>query len=94
MLLTIPAPERFTVSFGSMLNVAVRDVFLLSTTLQTPVPLQAPLQPIKPELLPTVAVNVIGVLASNFPLQLEVQFIPAGLLATVPDPFPGICKAS
>ncbi len=59
-----------------MLNVQVR------------VPLQAPLQPLKVEPVAAVAVRVTGVPLSKLELQVLPQLIPAGVLVTLPLPFP------
>jgi hypothetical protein len=58
-------------------------------TMQEPVPLQSsPLQPMKVESLAAVAVRVTWVPKSKRALHAEGQLSPAGLLVTVPLPFP------
>src|SRR5262249_49899058 len=58
------------------------------TTLQAPVPEQAPPQPAKVEFAPALAVSDTLVPCANCAEQVEPQSIPPGLLVTVPDPLP------
>jgi hypothetical protein len=59
------------------------------TTVQVPLPLQAPLQPTNVEPALGVAVNITPVPAEKFAAHLVVgQLMPAGLLVTVPPPVP------
>jgi hypothetical protein len=69
-------------------NVAVTVVAPLTVTVQVPVPLQAPLQPVKTEPEAALAVSVIGVPTATTWVQSEPQAIPAGTLVTVPPPLP------
>jgi hypothetical protein len=55
---------------------------------QVSVPEQAPDQPLKTELTFGFAVSVTDVPLANFALHAEPQFIPEGLLVTVPPPVP------
>jgi hypothetical protein len=55
-------------------------------TMQLPVPLQAPPQPVKLQPLAGVAVNVTGVPLEKFALHVAPQLMPEGELATVPLP--------
>ena len=55
-------------------------------TMQLPVPLQAPPQPVKLQPLAGVAVKVTGVPLEKFALQVAPQLMPAGELVTVPLP--------
>jgi hypothetical protein len=59
----LPVPELVTVSeyVDWSANVAVTEVFALSVTEQAPVPLHAPLQPVKVEPVAGVAVRVTAV---------------------------------
>jgi hypothetical protein len=69
-------------------NNAVTEALLVKFTVQGPVPLQAPLQPVKIEPAEGVAVNVMEVPLLNAALQAVPQLIPAGSLVTVPLPVP------
>jgi len=59
-------------------------------TLQLPVPVQAPPQPAKVESLAGLAVSVTPVPLLYSSEQSVPQVMPAGLLVTVPLPFPGL----
>ena len=67
-------------------NVAVTLALML--TVQLPVPLHAPLQPVKMLPVVGVAVRVTFVPLANDALQVEPQLMPAGVLLTVPVPAP------
>jgi len=69
-------------------NVAVTDLAALIVTVQEPVPLQLPLQPVNVELASGVAVNVTAVPLVKPCEQVAPHEIPAGALVTVPLPFP------
>ncbi len=56
------------------------------TTVQAPLPLQAPPQPPKVEPPVAVAVSATELPLAKFPLHVAPQLIPAGLLVTVPFP--------
>jgi len=60
----------------------------VTLSVQVPVPLQAPLQPLKIQPLAGVAVSVVFVPELKLALQVLPQLIPPGLLVTVPPPFP------
>jgi hypothetical protein len=51
-------------------------------------PVHAPLQPLKIDSLPALAVSVTGVPSGYGSVQSDPQEIPAGLLVTAPDPSP------
>jgi hypothetical protein len=55
-------------------------------TMQVPVPLHAPPQPLKVQLLAGAAVSVTGVPGAKLALQVVGQSIPPGELVTVPLP--------
>jgi hypothetical protein len=62
------------------------------TTLQVPVPVQAPLQPVKVEPVDAAAVRVTVVPLVNALLQLLLHPIPLGEDVTVPAPVPLVVK--
>ena len=63
-------------------------LFWLAGTVQSPAPLQAPLQPANWKLASAFAVKVTWVSGSNVAEQVEPQSIPEGALVTVPVPPP------
>ena len=67
---------------------ALTEVAAFMVTLQAPVPLQAPLQPVKVEPEAGVAVRLTTVPLAKFAEQVAPQEIPAGELVTVPVPVP------
>jgi len=69
-------------------NVAVTDVVLVGVTLQVPVPVQAPDQPVKVEPAFGVAVSVMAVPLGKVPLHVVPQVMPVGTLVTDPPPVP------
>ena len=73
---------------GAAANVAVTLRATVMLTRQLPVPLQAPLQPVKVEPAEAVAVNVTDVPDTKDAVQVAPQAIPAGADNTVPDPVP------
>jgi len=75
-------------------NVAVTDWAAFMVTVQVPVPLQAPLQPVNVELGSGVAVSVTMVPLAKLAEQVAPQLIPAGLLVTVPVPVPVLLTES
>src|SRR5439155_3905009 len=62
----------------------------LIVTVQAPVPVQLPLQPLKVEPAAGAAVKVTMVPMANAAEQVAPQEMPAGLLVTVPAPAPAI----
>ncbi len=71
-------------------NVAVTLLAASSTTAHPPVPVQAPLQPVKVEPVAAVALRPTLVPLVKLALQVAPQLIPAGLEATVPVPVPAL----
>lgn len=71
---------------GGGLKVAVTPCGPFITTVQAPLPLQAPPQP--PNVPPpvAVAVSVTELPLTKLPLHVAPQLIPAGVLVTVPLP--------
>jgi hypothetical protein len=78
----------------SLLKFAVIDMLPSRVTLQFALPLQAPAQEVKASLLPGVSLRVTGVFGGKVKLQVVGQLIPAGLLVTVPAPFPAMDTVS
>src|SRR5262245_14889602 len=91
-----PLPDFVTVSMkAGKLNVAVTDVAALIVTVHIPVPAQPPpFQPVKSEPAAGVAVNVTVVPFVNPKAHVAPHVIPAGALATGPDPGPLLLTVS
>src|SRR5437667_10121382 len=84
-----------TVSAKVGVKVAVTAVAAETVTVQAAVPVQPPpLQPVKAELAPGLAVRVTAVPLAKLAEQVATQLIPAGLLVTVPDPVPASVTVS
>ena len=75
-------------------KLAVTSAAAPMVTLQAPVPVQAPLQPVKVEPVPGVAVNATTVPLVNEAAQVAPQEMPAGVLVTVPVPVPDLVTVS
>src|SRR5512137_2441699 len=73
-------------------KVAVTLRARLIATVQVPVPVQAPLQPVKVDPVDAAAVSVTVVPAVKALLQLLLHAIPLGVDVTVPDPVPLVVK--
>jgi hypothetical protein len=87
LLVTRPEPVTLTVSEeANKPNVAVTELAPFMIIVQLPVPVQAPLHPVKLEPAAGVAVSVTIVPLLKLAVQVPGQFIPAGLLLTVPPP--------
>jgi len=83
----VPSPLRPTVSEKIGVKVAVTVVAAETVTVQGPVPVQPPpLQPMKTELVPGVAVSATAVPLAKLAVQLAPQLISPGMLVTVPLP--------
>src|SRR6202021_1522813 len=85
-LVTVPLPVSLTESAKACANVAVTVSAPFMATTQLPVPLHAPLQPLKIESLAGAAVSVTCVPPTKLPAHVEPQLIPEGELVTVPLP--------
>src|SRR3984957_16340247 len=72
------------------LKVTVTDFAALMVTEQAPVPVHAPLQPVKVDPAAALAVSVTTVPLLKLALQVVPQLIPVGLLVTVPVPVPAL----
>ncbi|HBX70870.1 MAG TPA: hypothetical protein DEH25_16200 [Chloroflexi bacterium] len=68
------------------MKVAVTDFGSVMVTVQSPVPLQAPLQLVKSEPVSAVAVRVTTVPSTKLSVQSKPQSMPLGLLVTFPVP--------
>ena len=93
LLVTVPVPVPAFVTVkgkvvGFVVKVAVTDCAAFMVTTQLPLPLQAPVHPVKDEPVVGVAVNVTCVPLLKLALHVVPQLIPAGLLVTVPVPVP------
>jgi hypothetical protein len=87
LLLTVPLPATVTVNGKLTIpNVAMTEVLPFSVIAQPPVPVQAPLHPVKLLPVPGVAVSVTTVPPLKLAVQVPGQVIPPGLLVTVPPP--------
>ena len=85
----VPRPAKVTVTpAAGSVKEAPTVVFAFITTVQVPFPEQAPDQPLKVAPPFGVAVSTTLVPDGNDALQVAPQLIPAGLLVTVPFPFP------
>ena len=98
-LVTVPVPEPTSLTLstktpGIGANCAVTDFAALIVTAQTPVPVQAPLQPLNSEPLAALAVRVTSAPWSKLAAQVVPQVIPAGELVTVPVPVPLVATES
>jgi hypothetical protein len=69
-------------------NVAVTLLDAGLASVHGPVPVQAPLHPVKMDPLSAVAVSVTAVLARYVAVHVDPQLTPAGTLITVPAPLP------
>jgi hypothetical protein len=91
-LLTVPVPlpDPFTVRAKDWTTKpAVTVVAAFMVTTHVPVPVHPPpVQPVKVDPAAGVAVSVTGVPLTYAAEQIEPQFMPAGLLETVPLPVP------
>src|SRR5438445_3340336 len=86
-----PAPDLVTLSAkDDCMKVAVTEVAAFIVTLQVPVPVQPPLQPVKVEPAAGAAVKVTTVPVVKAVEHVAPQEIPAGLLVTVPLPAPAL----
>jgi hypothetical protein len=70
------------------LKIAVTLLAWVMVTRHVPVPLQAPVQPVKAERYPGVAVRVTSEPYPKLALHVLPQLMPLGLLVTVPVPVP------
>jgi hypothetical protein len=76
------------------LKVAVTDSAAATVTLQVPVPVHAPLQPVKLLFVPGVSLSVTWLFCGKLAEHIVGQLIPAGLLVIVPLPVPAIATVN
>ena len=81
-------PTKISVLVGMTVKPAVTDLATVIETTHAPVPLQAPDHPVNAALSAGAAVNVTDVPGSYDSEQSGPQLMPAGVLSTVPAPFP------
>jgi hypothetical protein len=85
---TVATVSVYVVCVGCVPNVAVTLRAADMLTVQVPVPVQAPLHPVKVEPVPAAAVRVTEVPDAYEALQVLPQLIPLGEEVTVPVPVP------
>src|SRR5437588_935720 len=93
LLVTVPLPVPAFVTVkgkvvGLVVKVAVTDCAAFIVTTQLPLPLHAPVHPVKVEPVVAVGVSVTCVPLLKLAVHVVPQLIPAGLLVTVPVPVP------
>jgi hypothetical protein len=91
LLVTVPVPVPANVTDSDevpKLKVADTEVSAVIVTVQDPVPLHAPPQPVNTESVFGTAVKVTFVFSLKLALQVVPQLIPAGVLVIVPAPVP------
>src|SRR5258706_16063571 len=84
----LPAPAGETVNVKSGVKVAVTFFAAFIVTMQAPVPVQAPLQPVNAEPAAGVGVSVTSVPGGKPAMQVAPQLMPPGLDEIVPEPAP------
>src|SRR5262245_65475286 len=90
-LVMVPLPAPVLLSVSAKLwtaKVAVTDCAALIVTLQVPVPVQAPLQPVKVEPAAGVAARVTTVPVVTEDEDVAAPVMPAGAPVVVPPPAP------
>ena len=93
-IVPLPAPAFVRLSVkGCSANVAVTLWAALIVTVQVPVPVQPPLQPVNVEPVAGVAVSVTAVPLANAAEQVAPHEMPVGELETVPLPVPAFVTA-
>src|SRR5437867_1156966 len=85
--MVVPAASGLSVKVVNA-KVAVTEVAAVMVTVQVPVPVQPPLQPVKVEPAAGTAVSVTAVPLVKVAAQVALQEMPAGALVTVPLPVP------
>jgi phage tail protein X len=87
LLVTVPVPTTVTERLAATwLKVAVTASSDVRVITHWPVPVHAPLHPVKVKFVPGVAVSVTFVLGGKGAVHVPGQLMPAGLLVTVPVP--------
>jgi hypothetical protein len=94
LLTTVPVPVPAATYVNSkltaVLKFAVTACAALIVTVQVPVPVQFPLQPVKVDPPVAVAVSTTCVPTAKLSVQTAGHVIPAGVLATLPVPVPAM----
>ena len=91
----VPATSGLSVKLtGLTVKVAVTARAVLMVTLQAPVPVQLPFQPVKVAPAAGAAVKLTVVPLVNEAEQVAPQLMPAGVLVTVPLPVPDFITVS
>src|SRR5436309_12793990 len=85
--MVVPAASGLSVKVVNA-KVAVTEVAAVMVTVQVPVPVQPPLQPVKVEPGAGTAVNVTAVPLVKVAARVGLQEMPAGALVAVPLPLP------
>jgi hypothetical protein len=89
-----PLPAVVAVSVHVGMKVAVTDRAWVMATVQVPVPVQAPDQPVKTSVPVGVAVSVTEVASSNVAVQVAPQVMPTGFDEIEPEPLPAAAAVS
>src|SRR5215470_8726910 len=96
-LVTVPVPVPALVTVRAKddcTKLAVTEVAAVTATVQVPVPVQPPLQPVNVESAAGAAVKVTAVPLANVAEHELPQEMPVGTLVTVPDPAPALLTVS
>jgi len=95
---TVPAPVPAFVTLSAKVEAALKVAVTARAadidTVQAPVPVHAPLQPVNVEPLAAAADSVTDVPLAKFALQVDPQLTPAGVDVTVPVPVPAFVTLS
>ena len=95
-LVTVPGPDFATLSVyvailvAAIPKLAIAVIVRLLAIVQAAVPVHAPLQPVKVELVAGAAASLTTVPAEYVAEHVGPQSIPAGILVTMPVPVPAV----
>ena len=90
----VPGTSGLSLKPVVLVKVAVTARAALIVTLQVPVPMQLPLQPVKVEPGAGAAVKATAAPLVNEAAHVVPQEMPAGALVTVPPPVPALVSVS